>query len=174
MKTFILPGFSLKNKDWAYQVKESLEQKLQVEVIEWEHWTTGDANFANWSEWLEKETPRVLKQFGEEQVNILAKSIGTLVAMNVLKTKPNAVNKIFLNGIPLNDIEDNDKLAYEILKEIPEEKIMLIQNENDNHGNYSEAEKFVHSINPKIKVVSKPRDDHDYPYPKEFTEFFSQ
>lgn len=174
MKTLIFPGFSLKNKDWACEMKKSLDSKFSTEVVEWEHWTSGNTNFANWNEWLEKETPRVLSQIGEEQVNILAKSIGTLIAMNILKMKPNLINKLFICGIPLNDIEDNDKLSYKILKGFSQERIICIQNENDNHGSFSEANKFLDSINPTIKIISKPRDDHDYPYPEEFINFLSK
>jgi len=35
-------------------------------------------------------------------------------------------------------------------------------------------EKFVHSLNPDIKVVSKPREGHEYPYFEGFKEFFRQ
>ncbi|KKR10140.1 MAG: hypothetical protein A3D24_01565 [Candidatus Blackburnbacteria bacterium RIFCSPHIGHO2_02_FULL_39_13] len=174
MKTLIFPGFSLKNKDWAYEMKKAINHKLLAEVVEWEHWISGNTHFANWSEWIEKEIPRVLRQIEDEQVNILAKSIGTLVAMNILKTKPNLINKLFICGIPLNDIEENDKLLYKALKDFPQEKIICIQNENDNHGSFTEAKKFLDSINPNIKIISKPRDDHDYPYPEEFISFFSK
>lgn len=174
MKTLIFPGFSLKNKDWAYEMKKSLDSKLSTEVVEWEHWTSGNTDFASWSEWLEKETPRVLKQIGDGQVNVLAKSIGTLVIMNILKMKPNLINKLFICGIPLNDIKENDKLLYKILNYFPGEKIICIQNENDNHGSFSEAKKFLNSINSNIKIISKPRDDHDYPYSEEFINFLSE
>lgn len=174
MKILIFPGFSLKNKDWAYEMKKALDPKLQTEVVEWEHWSSGNTDFANWNEWLEKETPRVLSQIGKEQFNILAKSIGTLVAMDILKMKPNLINKLFICGIPLNDIEENDKGSYKMLKNFPQEKVICVQNENDNHGSFSETKEFLCSINPNIKIISKSRDDHDYPYPKEFINFLSK
>lgn len=174
MKTLIFPGFSLKNKDWAYEMKKALDSKLQTEVVEWEHWTSGRTDFANWTEWVEKEKPRVLRQIGETQVNILAKSIGTLIAMNILKTKPNLINKLFISGIPLNDIEENDKESYKVLRDFPNDRTICIQNENDNHGSFDETKKFLDFINPNIKIISKPRDDHDYPYPQEFINFFSE
>ncbi len=174
MKTLIFPGFSLKNKDWAYEMKKDLNPNFPSEVVEWEHWTSGNTDFANWTEWLEKETPKVLMEIGDEQINVLAKSIGTLVAMNILKTKPNQINKLFICGIPLNDIEKDDKLSYKVLKDFPREKIVCIQNENDNHGSFNEAKKFLDSINPNIKIISKPRNDHDYPYPKEFINFLGE
>lgn len=174
MKTLILPGFSVKNKDWAYEVKNKISPKFLTEIVEWEHWTIKDTSFANWQEWLDNEIPRVLNQIKEDKVNILAKSIGTLIAVNVLKEKPNLINKLFICGIPLRDMEATDKENYKVLKDFPVDKIMCIQNENDNHGSFVEAEGFLHSINPKIKIISKPRDDHNYPYPEEFVVFLDK
>jgi pimeloyl-ACP methyl ester carboxylesterase len=174
MRTFILPGFSLKNRDWAYQIKEALVSKLPVEVVEWEHWNSGNTDFASWAEWLKRETSRVLNQIGEEKVNILAKSAGTLVAMNVLKTKPSLINKLLLCGIPIRDVSEGDKVMYEMLKNFSGDKVICIQNENDNHGNFREVKEFLDSINPEIEIVSKPRDDHEYPYPDEFMKFLSE
>lgn len=171
MKTLILPGFSTKNKDWAYEMKKIIESKFSIEVIEWGHWSTGNIDFANWNEWIENEIPRVLNQFKGEKVNILAKSIGTLVVMNILKLKPNVANKLFICGIPLHDIEETDKLKYKFLKNFSKDKIICIQNENDNHGTYEEVRAFLNEINPEIKIISKPRDNHEYPYPEEFINF---
>lgn len=47
MKTLILPGFSIKNKDWANETKKILEIRFFTEVFEWEHWSTGDTDFTN-------------------------------------------------------------------------------------------------------------------------------
>ena len=38
MKTIILPGYSLRNKEWAYEVKDNLDLEHEVIVHEWEHW----------------------------------------------------------------------------------------------------------------------------------------
>lgn len=173
MKTIILPGFSIKNKDWASEMKKILVSKFQVEVVDWEHWSTGNTDFANWNEWTEKEIPRVLNQIQGEKVNILAKSIGTLMAMNILELKSNIVNKLFICGIPLHDIDETDKLKYKSLKNFPNDKLICIQNKNDNHGTYEDVKVFLSNINSEIKIISKPRDNHDYPYPEEFINFLA-
>lgn len=173
MKTLIFPGFSIKNKDWAYEMKIILEPKFQVEVVEWEHWSTGNTDFANWNEWIEKEIPRVLNQIQGEKVNILAKSIGTLMTMNILKVNPNIINKLFICGIPLHDIDKTDKLKYKFLINFPKDRLICIQNKNDNHGAYEEVKTFLNEINPEIKIITKPRDDHDYPYPEDFINFLA-
>lgn len=171
MKTLILPGFSTKNKDWANEMKKILELKFFVEVIEWEHWSTGNTDFDNWNEWIEQETPKVLNRVQGEKVNILAKSIGTLMAMNILKIKPNVVNKLFICGIPLHDIQKTDRLKYKSLRNFPKDKVICIQNINDSHGTYEEVKTFLNEIDSEVKIISKPRGDHDYPYPKVFINF---
>ncbi|HEX6976861.1 MAG TPA: alpha/beta family hydrolase [Patescibacteria group bacterium] len=169
MKTMILPGFSIKNKDWAYETKKALEPEIPAEVVEWDHWTTNNTSFADWGEWMKVEVSRVAKKMEGEKLNILAKSIGTAVAMNILKTNPNTVNKLVLCGIPLRDLGEEEKKSYQILKTFPDNNFICIQNEQDNHGSFEEIREFLHSINPNLKVISKPADTHDYPYSEEFT-----
>lgn len=167
MKTFILPGFSPKNKDWAYQTKESLVSKFPTEVIDWKHWKD-EGEFD-----LQYETKEVIHKIGNEEVNIISKSIGTWVLVHILNNIK--VNKVILCGLPLNDLSNQEeKDKYKILGNLDPEKILCIQNENDNHGSFADVEKFIHTINPKIKVISKPRDDHDYPYVEEFEGFLEK
>jgi hypothetical protein len=75
--------------------------------------------------------------------------------------------------VPLNDLTDEDKNHYTALVSIPTNDILVIQNENDNHGTFAEVESFIHTINPQIQIVSRPRDDHDYPYPEDFKAFLA-
>ena len=91
--------------------------------------------------------------------------------MKVLAQKPEIFNKLILCGIPVDDFLAGDDKLYEALKSLPAEKILVIQNENDNHGSFMKVEALIHQINPQIKVISMPRDDHDYPYPEDFREF---
>lgn len=163
----ILPGYSPKNKVWADEVWAKFSPVFLSTVVNWEHWETGSTD----PQWLDKETKRVIDLIGNKQVNILAKSIGTAVAMGVIKQKPGGVNKVILCGVPLRDLNPGDEAYYEPLKLFPAEKILCIQNENDNHGNFIEAERFLHSLNPNLKIVSKPRSDHEYPYFEEFINF---
>ncbi len=163
----IIPGFSLKNKPWAEEVQKHLSSMFAVSVHYWPFWEMGQAEEG----WIEKEKEKIINET-VSPVNVIAKSIGTLVAMKILNSKPELVKKIILCGIPVNDFHQGDDEFYKGLKSLKEENILCIQNENDNHGSFSGVEKFVHSINPKIKVVSTPRFDHEYPYFAEFSDFF--
>lgn len=161
IKVIILPGFSLKNKDWAYEVKKNLPE-FDIHVHEWLHWQTG--NISNLD--VENEIKRLNLS---EEVNIIAKSIGTLVLVNLLKT--NFVKKAIFNGIPMGDIESKDLHDYEVLADLDINRFLFIQNKDDNHGSHKNVSQFLQKINPDIEVISKPRDDHEYPYWDEFREF---
>lgn len=192
MTTLILPGYSLKNKDWAEETKRQLVLELPkksclfratressfsrsqsgirgtlVRVAYWSHWETGQTE----DNWVEKETDKIINNLQSERVNLLAKSIGTMVAMVVLRRKPEMVNKLILCGIPINDFLPGNEKYYEVLRDFPAENILCIQNKDDNHGSYDGVEKFVHSINPAIKIISKDRADHEYPYSEDFIVF---
>jgi hypothetical protein len=164
MKTIILPGYSLKNKKWAESTKKTLEKHSPTLVYSWVHWKTGKSE----EKWIEKEAVRVANIINGEKVNLLAKSIGTAVAMVVVKSKTKMINKVVLCGIPINDFMKGDEKYYNMLKNYPERDIIIFQNENDNHGSLVDTQKLINTINPKIKIIAKPRDDHEYPYIEDF------
>jgi len=165
MKTLILPGFSPKNKNWADSVQKQI---IQSATLEWAHWQTDKAE----TNWLENEARKIVGEI-KEPTNFIAKSMGTAVAMKVLEWKEDFIHKIILCGIPMYDLQEGDKSLYEPLKKFPAEKIICFQNDLDNHGSYDEVEKFLHILNPKLKIVSKPRDDHEYPYFEDFIDFLN-
>lgn len=163
--TIILPGFSIKNKAWADEVATSLTGT----VINWAHWQTGNAG----TDWIDEEIQRAIVLIGNSQINILAKSIGTAVAMGVIKHNPKFINRVVLCGIPTNDFNPGDEAYYEPLKTFPADKVLCIQNENDNHGSFTQVKNFLHTLNSNLNILSKPRPDHEYPYLQDFTNFFS-
>lgn len=129
-------------------------------MIEWSHWSNEKIKFDP-----KKEAGRIAGEVGDETINIVAKSLGTLSSCYLI---PNIkVNKIIFCGIPLNDMDENDRDQYEVLKGL-ENKLVIFQNSEDTHGSYSEVEEFVGKINPKIKIIEKPGSTHDYPYYEDF------
>ena len=167
MNTIILPGFSLKNKDWAEKIKLEIESTFLVTIHSWKHWNTGSAQPG----WTNDEFNSILKSLPNEKVNIIAKSIGTLVACLIAKSNAVKINKLILCGIPVNDISENDKDTYQNLKNLSVDKILCIQNEKDPHGSLEDINILLSKINRNIKIVSKPRADHEYPYADEFINF---
>lgn len=169
MKTVILPGFSPKNKTWVEEVKAELNSTIPCEVVYWKHWETGTTETG----WIDTEARRI-SELIQDNTSIIAKSIGTAVAMEVVRKKRDLMDKLILCGIPTKDFQDGDDKRYDILKIFPSNRVLCIQNLEDNHGNFDEVEKFLHSVNPKLKIVSKPRSDHEYPYFEDFKNFLSK
>ncbi len=167
MVTFILPGYSVHNKSWAQTTAKELKLDDEIRPISWSHWDDPGQEFDP------KEKVRLIVDTARgNQINIIAKSLGTLVASYIIERAPDKIERVVLCGIPLNDLDEGDKEVYKrVLSSFPAEKIICYQNANDPHGSFQEAEKFLTKIKPDIKVISKERDDHEYPYYDDFTEF---
>lgn len=164
MQTLILPGYSPHNKDWAEEIASELELDHETLVHNWTHWGGGDFS-------LKTELGKILEEIKDGKVNIIAKSVGVYVALNLIPKIPLQVNKVILCGIASVVAEDRKALVASVLTKIPVESILCIQNEKDKYVPFADAERFYHTVEPKLKVVSRPRSDHNYPYPKDFASF---
>jgi hypothetical protein len=166
MQTLILPGYSSKNRQWLDDCTAKLNVDGIVRPISWDHW--GDK--------LQKFDPKekavlISRHTKGEMINIIAKSIGTLVASYVIEAIPSQINKVILNGIPLNDISYEEKdFIKRMFLSLDKNKIICIQNESDSHGSYDELKSFFGESN---NILSRPGNDHEYPYFPEFNEFLS-
>lgn len=166
-RLFVLPGFSDKNKEWADDTGSVFEGTFETTVIYWPHWESGTKD----PDWIAKEVEKLKALIGDRPVNLIAKSIGTYVAMKVLQENPNAFNKIVLCGIPIESFEPGDEDAYYALSKVPASKVLIIQNERDPLGGAKEVESIMFSINPDVIVSSPDADTHDYPYFEDFKKF---
>ena len=185
MKTIILPGYSEHNRVWAEEIAEKLTANgLQTTVHYWRHWPStspsatssgsSDSGSSSGSFSLKYEIKKILEEVGkEEKINIIAKSVGVYVALNLIPRITSQVKKVILCGIASVAGEDRKGLVKTVLSKIPTENILCIQNENDKFVPFVEAEKFYHSVEPKLKVISKPRSDHHYPYLEDFQNFLA-
>jgi predicted alpha/beta hydrolase family esterase len=165
METIILPGYSTNNKAWADEIRDELAAAgLPVKIHAWQHWSS-NVGFE-----INREVQSVLGEVGQEEINVLAKSVGVAVAFHLILKIPDQVNKVILCGLA-NTSSNMGKGFDEVLHQIPPERILCIQNEFDKYIQYKDAEAFYHSVNPEIRVLSKPRRDHHYPYALDFIEF---
>lgn len=179
MKTLILPGYSEHNREWAEDIAKTLSvNNLPTIVHNWLHWrsTQIDLNItsgkvAKLGMSLRKELVRIREEIGNDKVNIIAKSVGVYVCLNLVPKISRQVNKVILCGIANVASDDKRDLVNTLTSRISLEKILCIQNENDKYVPYAAAEKFYHSVNLGLKVISKPRSDHAYPYAEEFEKF---
>jgi hypothetical protein len=155
-----LPGFSLKNKEEMLNISNALSEKgKEVIMHEWRHW---DDLEIEWNPNL--ETSRVQDKFNTNKVGLIAKSLGTHIAMKVLTNNLEAVRWIILMGIPLNDLDDEEKAAYDLLKSI-NIPLFIIHNKNDSHGSWVDVEKFLQGA--KYELTLKDSSDHNYNYPED-------
>ncbi|OGM20160.1 hypothetical protein A2863_00875 [Candidatus Woesebacteria bacterium RIFCSPHIGHO2_01_FULL_38_9b] len=166
MKTIILPGYSEHNRDWAEGIAEHLNLGHKAFVHEWRHWQEKSLSFS-----LRNETEKILQEVGEDKINIIAKSVGVYVALNLIPKIALQINKVILCGIASVVSEDRAELVKTLTSKIPLENILCIQNENDKFVPFAEAENFYHSVEPKLTVISMPRSDHNYPYSEDFRKF---
>lgn len=180
MKTVILPGYSAHNKEWAHEVKEKLQLDHEVIVQEWRHWppaqkASGSVSHLSQGFSLKYEVEEILKKVGKNRINIIAKSVGTMVLMHLTPKISRQINKTILCGIPTKFQSGASKKLYsEGLSLLSPSRFVIFQNEKDPLANYSVVKKFIHSINPEIKMIEKPRSDHTYPYFEDFQKFLSK
>lgn len=166
MKTIILPGYSLHNKEWAAEIAKNLELKTNNPVIvhQWRHWKSGGSLS------LKYEIKKILEETADEKFNLIAKSVGTMVAMHLLPKIPEQIDKIILCGIP-SVSEERLGLFQEALVNFPSGKIVIFQNIQDPFASFQEVKEFIQKVNLGIKVIEKPRSDHHYPYLEDFWKF---
>jgi hypothetical protein len=165
---FILSGFSQSNAAWAEELVAKLHLSANGTIIRWKHWST--KNLFDFSVFKEAEKIQSLIS-PTQQYSIIAKSIGTLVAMYIIKKLPMQLGKLILCGIPLNDITDEEKTKYEVLGSFPDYKILCIQNDQDPHGSGHDVQDFLKNININIICQVKTAYDHNYPYFDDFAKF---
>lgn len=166
MITLILPGYSLRNKEWAEGLAKSMEMGQKVLVHNWRHWEKSSSSSLS----LKYEVEKITGEIGNETVNIVAKSVGTMIAMQVLAKLPGKINKIILCGIP-SVSEERLELFKKALADFPVAFVICFQNTSDPLASYKEVKRFIEKVNPKIAVVETPRSDHSYPYPDAFAKF---
>lgn len=186
MKIIILPGYSIKNKEWAQEaVDYFLKENANACIHNWNHWKqkNNTKRIKQTGLNIDFEVDEILKIISDEKVFILAKSIGTRVAMKLLIRIPRQIEKLILCGIPsiddrelkLNEniIEQSNSLYQMGLKNISADKIICFQNSADPLANYQDVKHFLETINFSIKLIEKPGNDHHYPYYEDFAGFFT-
>lgn len=167
MVTIILPGYSSHNKKWLEETAQQIKSDGEIRPIYWGHWDDPTKKFDA------KEKAHLLDGVtGRRVVDIIAKSIGTLVTSFVVETGPEKVRKIILCGIPINGLSETDKEKIKsALKLVPPENIICFQNDEDPYGDLGQVKKLLSDIDPKILLIEKIRSDHEYFYQDEFNKF---
>jgi pimeloyl-ACP methyl ester carboxylesterase len=164
MQTIILPGYSVKNKEWTDEVADSIKVEGIIRPVHWDHWVDESQKFDA------KEKAVVIARHSRGvKLNIIAKSIGTLVASLIIQRIPDQIEKVIFCGIPVNDLTEDDLLQIKKAIGIMKDKIVVFQNDNDPHGTSAQ----VKSFEVDFKLIEKPSYNHEYPYFEEFNELIA-
>ncbi|MBU0998639.1 hypothetical protein KJ570_03865 [Patescibacteria group bacterium] len=164
MKTIILPGFSEHNKEWIDDLKKKLKVFHPIETIDWEHWKYGGGLK------LKKEMEKIDKIVGKEKFNIIAKSVGTIVALKVIDRYKKQVNKVIFCGIPSIGDKRMDMFKSSF-KGFDLKNIICFQNSFDPFVSFIDLKSEINKIDSKIIIVEKLAKNHNYYYSEDFQKF---
>ncbi len=103
-------------------------------------------------------------------MNIIAKSVGTLIAAYLVRNLPGRASKVILCGIPSTS-DERLKIFQEAFKSFPAERVIVYQNERDPFKTPAEIKEFMSKVNPAIKVNAMQGAGHNYPYYEDFNKF---
>jgi pimeloyl-ACP methyl ester carboxylesterase len=167
MVTVVLPGYSLQNKSWLEETARTINVEGEIRAIYWDHWEDPVKKFNA------KEKARLINDVaGIRSVDIIAKSIGTLVAAYMIQKSPVKIHKVILCGIPLNDLSEPEKEVIKFaLRSISPGQVICFQNDEDPHGGSGMLKSFLSDAGSPVELISKSGDDHEYPYTDEFKKF---
>lgn len=162
MQTLILPGYSKSNKEWVDETAKNLKVEGTIRPFYWMHWTDENSKFD-----VQEKAELIAKHLRGEKANIVAKSIGTLVASLAIQMISDQINKVIFCGVPLKDISQEEIETIKSVTKSLGDKITIFQNSNDPHGTFNEVKGLGN-------VVMADRDDHNYPFFEEFNNFLTQ
>lgn len=164
MTTLFLPGYSLQNKQWLEETVAQLPQ-ISFTPIHWAHWQTGESDISSFN--FPQEVSRLVSQ-ATGPVNILAKSIGTVVSAKAINSHQLSIHKVVFCGLPFKNVVDTQNEIITMLANFDPQNILFIQNTQDPAGPASELIKWL----PKQYQLITPESDlHHYPYPQLFSQF---
>ncbi len=174
-KKFVLflPGYSGEhNRPEMQTIAAELQHTgLNVYQTQWPHWEALEMKFD-----LAAEVEKAALKWEEETAEVkflIGKSIGTIVAANLLKSHID-INpmRIVLMGIPMSSAKQEDKDAMHEVAERFGNKLVVVQNEHDPFGSSEEVTKLFGHTDVVIDI-QKDVSTHAYVYPEVVVEAFN-
>ncbi|MAG45711.1 MAG: hypothetical protein CMH63_02995 [Nanoarchaeota archaeon] len=159
MKVIAIPGNSKKsNEEWVVDLREGLVSCFEnVEAIHYDHWkSNGEMDFED-----EKEkVRRILENFGGDYV-VIAKSIGIVVAMKLIKERKATPKYCIFAGCPID--EEGDVTELERNLEGYSIPTSFIQNSDERFIKPEQLEKKLEELGVKnFRVISGKGEEHAY------------
>jgi len=154
MNIIYLPGNSVNNKIWIEKVKERFDEFSEGEILNYDHWQSGE----KWIN-IESESFKLAEMVKDKNdYFVFAKSIGSVLALKNIYEGSFKPLKIVFCGHPYRALTNNDYLKS--LK-IP---TLFIQNEFDPVYSYEKLEKTLSENSPSDYRIIKNADvdTHNY------------
>lgn len=156
MKLLFFSGNSLRNRDFAYEAEDKLKDIFDVTYIQgYEHWETGQ-------QWIdlphELEVLKSSNQTGE--YGVLAKSIGTVLAVQAITSSIITPRFLLLLGLPLDYITKDYPQFGQALLDINLPTV-IIQNDNDPVGASKDVQTYLPEPLRQVLITSRGT-THDY------------
>ncbi|UTX51092.1 hypothetical protein KI440_02710 [Candidatus Saccharibacteria bacterium TM7i] len=157
MNLLLLPGNSPRHAGWVKALKNAMKPHTDaIEAHQYHHWETGE----EWADIPTEIAAAAAKVVPLKPYTIIAKSIGTAIAIRGTAEGMFSPEKIILLGVPIEG-ESIDEQFMKSLKKITE-PIVIIQNTNDPYGAFENVKTKLKSVNPTITYIETPGDSHDY------------
>ena len=153
MKILGLPGINPITEQWMNHLFQVLDLGQKVSLVQkYRCWQTPGARL---------DLVPELERAGKEQADlIIAKSIGTVLALHGYKKGLLAASEYIFIGVPVKGIGESEKnVLLEFITAAP--RLLFIQQTDDKAGSINELRKVVaHAAS--VKIVEIPGDDHRY------------
>jgi|GEM_PF-5504996 len=166
-----LPGYSTKNLEEAESISKVISKaKLQVYARKWDHWFDETLPFG-----LERERDlliKVLQNFKGQGYGLIAKSVGSLLALEVMQAYGRAPKYLLVMGIPTKDMSAIEFATYNQVLKSYAGPITFIRNSADEVCPKDAADKLFEGVTYTYK--EQPAEDHRYNYPDLILEIIKQ
>lgn len=164
MNLILLPGNSILNKEWIYEMSslfKSSYKDSEIIVHEYEHWKDNSDGSIN----IENEV-RIINEILDTNKSyfVFAKSAGTMLTMILNQTNPELkIEKAVFVGVPLGFIRNLGKDPSKLISSFTLPTLFL-QNENDPYTSYEELLTILNSTDKRVdfKTHMLDGDDHEY------------
>lgn len=157
MNAYLLPGNSLRHREWVENFKRVVNHQFDtVTTQHYKHWQTGgsQADVAHEID-VASAAAQTLSPY-----TLIAKSIGTVIAINGTSGGALHPDKIILLGIPLNGSVDREVFTANLQRlSCP---VTIIQNTSDPFGSFEEVHTAFENAPANVTFVEFEGDTHDY------------
>lgn len=157
MDALLLPGNSPRHAAWVQELKQALAPHFdRVEAQQYKHWQTAVGNTdVDYEIGVAQQTAERLNQY-----MVIAKSIGTVIAIKATANKNLQPEKLILLGVPLYGGMPKDLFGAWLQHiTVP---IVFVQNTHDPLGSFSDVKSAFENTGSHVSFIELPGDTHSY------------